>query len=154
MAGGTLLLAMQRYPPMSSCVTCGIVSLLPSYRSSETFDTLKLIVHLMTSVDFYLYPICSTKPKCTKKCRWENNFSPAKLRPTLLVQAALVICGLFICNFAYMRSRNGLFSGTYPLIYSHPWSFYMRMCYMRAYFLSPYLSNITRSTCTHNNISL
>jgi len=38
----------------------------------------------------------------------------------LKVQAALVICGLFICNFSYMQSRNGLFSGTYPLIYSNP----------------------------------
>ncbi len=46
-----------------------------------------------------------------------------------------------------MRSGNGLFSGTYPLIYSHPWSFYMRIHYMRAYFWSPYLSNITRSNC-------
>ncbi len=64
------------------------------------------------------------------------------------VQAALVICGLFICDFAYMRSKICLFSGTYPLIYSHPWSFYMRIRYMRAYFLSPYLSHITRSTCT------
>ncbi len=46
-----------------------------------------------------------------------------------------------------MRSRNGLFSETYPVIYSHPWSFYMRIRYMRAYFLSPYLLHITRSTC-------
>ncbi len=45
------------------------------------------------------------------------------------IQAALVIC-----DFAYMRSWNGLFSGTYRLIYSHPWSFYMQICYMRAYF--------------------
>jgi hypothetical protein len=51
------------------------------------------------------------------------------------VQAALVICGLFICDFAYMWSRNGLFSGTYPLIYSHPWSFCMRIHYMQANFL-------------------
>jgi len=47
-----------------------------------------------------------------------------------------------------MQSRNVLFSGTYPLIYSNPWSFYMRSCYIRAYFWSPYLSNLTRSTCT------
>ncbi len=64
------------------------------------------------------------------------------------LQAALVICSLFICDFAYMRSRNGLFSGTYPLIYSNPWSFYMQIRYMRAYFWSPYLSHLTRSTCT------
>jgi len=64
------------------------------------------------------------------------------------VQAALVICGLFICDFTYMGSRNDLFSGTYPLIYSNPWSFYMGICYMRVYFWSPYLSHITRSTCT------
>jgi len=65
------------------------------------------------------------------------------------IQAARVICGLFICNFVYMRSGNGLFSGTYPLIYSNPWSFYMRIHYMRAYFWSPYLSHITRSNCIY-----
>jgi len=58
----------------------------------------------------------------------------------------------------YMRSfylriwvyaiKKGLFSGTYPLIYSDHMSFYIRIHYMRAYFWSPYLSNITRSTCT------
>jgi len=69
-------------------------------------------------------------------------------RDGMSIHAALVICGLFICNFAYMWSRNGLFSGTYPLIYSHLWSFCMQIRYMRAYFLSPYLSHITRSTCT------
>jgi len=47
-----------------------------------------------------------------------------------------------------MRSRNGLFSGTYPLINSHPWSFYIRIHYMRVYFWSPYLSHITRAACT------
>jgi len=70
---------------------------------------------------------------------------------TFRLQVALVICGLFICDFPYMRSRNGLFSGTYPLINSHPWSFYMRIHYMRAYFWSPYLSHITRATCTASN---
>jgi len=39
------------------------------------------------------------------------------------------------------------FSGTYPLIISHPWSFYMRIHCMRVYFWSPYLSHITRSNC-------
>jgi len=39
------------------------------------------------------------------------------------------------------------FSGTHPLIYSNPWSFYMQIHYMQAYFWSPYLSHITRSTC-------
>jgi len=38
------------------------------------------------------------------------------------------------------------FSGAYPLIYSDCRSFYMRIHYMRAYFWSPYLSHITRST--------
>ncbi len=48
-----------------------------------------------------------------------------------------------------MQSRNGLFSGTYPLIYSHPWSFYMQICYIiPVYVLSPYLSNIMRFTWT------
>jgi len=63
------------------------------------------------------------------------------------IQAALVICCLFICDFAYMRSRNDLFSGTYPLIISHPWSLYMRIHYIRIYFWSPYPSHITRSNC-------
>jgi len=84
---------------------------------------------------------------------WQGIFNHIKQMITItnclsLVQAALVICGLFICDFTYMRSRNGLFSGTYPLIYSNPWSFYMQICYMKAYFWSPYLSHITRSTCT------
>ncbi len=50
-----------------------------------------------------------------------------------------------------MQSRNGLFSGTYPLIYSHPWSFFMGIHYIRANFWSPYLSNITRSTCMYKH---
>jgi len=66
----------------------------------------------------------------------------------LELQVALVICGLFICDFAYMQSRNDLFYGTYPLIISHPWSFCMQIHYMRVYFWSPYLSHITRSNCT------
>ncbi len=56
---------------------------------------------------------------------------------------------LFICNFAYMRLKNDLFSGSHPLIYGNPRSFYMQIHYMLAYFWSPYLSNITRSTCTY-----
>ncbi len=36
------------------------------------------------------------------------------------VQADLVLCGLFICEFAYMRLRMILIYRTYPLIYSHP----------------------------------
>ncbi len=36
-------------------------------------------------------------------------------------QAVLVILWLFICDFE--RLRICLFSFTYPLIYSHPWSF-------------------------------
>ncbi len=39
------------------------------------------------------------------------------------------------------------FSGTYPLIYSDCWSFYMRIYYMQAYFWSPYFLHITRFTC-------
>jgi len=55
----------------------------------------------------------------------------------------------FYCDFAYMRLKNLLFSGTYPLIYSDHWSFYMRIHYMRAYFWSPYLSHIIQSNlCT------
>jgi len=40
------------------------------------------------------------------------------------------------------------FYGAYPLIYGNPWSFYIQIHYMQAYFWSPYLSHITRSTCT------
>jgi hypothetical protein len=64
------------------------------------------------------------------------------------VQVDLIICGLFICEFAYMRLRMILIYRTYPLIYSHPWSFYMRICYLRVIFFNPYLSHITRSACT------
>ena len=48
----------------------------------------------------------------------------------------------------YLRLRIGHFSGADPLIYSHTWSYYMRIRYMRANFFSPYLSHITRDTCT------
>jgi len=95
----------------------------------------------------------------SKEQQWFRNIlcllhwnGPRQRRPgkyNLYIQVALVICGLFICNFEYMRSGNDLFSGTYPLIYCNPWSFYMRIHYMRAYFWSPYLSHITRFTCIY-----
>jgi hypothetical protein len=50
-------------------------------------------------------------------------------------------------HVVYMRLRNGRFPGTYPQICSYSWSFYMQICYMRAYFWSPYLSHKTRSAC-------
>jgi len=65
------------------------------------------------------------------------------------IQANLILCGLFICKFAYMRLKNCLFSGTYPLIDSDCRSLYMQIHYIRAYFGSPYLSHIMRSTCTY-----
>jgi hypothetical protein len=43
---------------------------------------------------------------------------------------------------------------TYPQIYSYSWSFYMPICYMRAYFWSPYLSKITRSACICKGMSI
>jgi hypothetical protein len=49
---------------------------------------------------------------------------------------------------AFLQLQIGHFSGTYPPIYSHSWSFYVRICYMQAKFFSPYLSHITRSNCT------
>ncbi len=64
------------------------------------------------------------------------------------IQADLVICGLFICEFTYMRLRIILIYRTYPLIYSHPWSFYMQICYIRVIFYGHYLLHITRSACT------
>jgi hypothetical protein len=69
---------------------------------------------------------------------------------TIYVQADLIICGLFICEFEYMQLRIILIYRTYPLIYSHPWSFYTRIRYMRVIFYGSYLSHITRSACTIN----
>ncbi len=54
----------------------------------------------------------------------------------------------FYLQFHIYTIQKWPFSGTYPLIFSHPWSFYMWICNMRAYFWSPYLLYITRSTCT------
>jgi len=57
----------------------------------------------------------------------------------------------FYLRFRVYAIQKWPFSGTHPLIYSHPWSFYMWICYMQAYFFgvpTPYLSHITRSTCT------
>ncbi len=64
-------------------------------------------------------------------------------------QANLVICCLFICDFAHMRSKIGLNKGNYPLIYSHLWSFYIQIHYMQDFYLGSYLSHITRSACIY-----
>jgi len=53
----------------------------------------------------------------------------------------------FYLRFCIYAIQKLPFSGTYPLNNSHPWSFYMQICYMRVYIWSPYFSNITRSTC-------
>jgi len=54
----------------------------------------------------------------------------------------------FYLQFCIYAIEKWPFSGTYPLIYGNPRSFYMQIQYMRAYFWSPYLSHIMRSTCT------
>ena len=77
-------------------------------------------------------------------------FLEQKTGISFYIQAALVISSLFICDFAYMRLKIGHFSGAYPLIYSHHWSFYMQIRYMQAHFFGPYLLHITRATCTKN----
>jgi len=53
----------------------------------------------------------------------------------------------FYLQFCVFVFENGLFPGTYPLIYGNTRSFYMQIHYMGAYFWSPYLLHITRSTC-------
>jgi hypothetical protein len=55
---------------------------------------------------------------------------------------------LFICEFTHMRLRMSLIYRTYPLIYSHPWSFYMHI-----YLL--YASHILRSlSIAYNEVRL
>ena len=56
--------------------------------------------------------------------------------PTKYVQAVLDICGLFICDFSYMRLRIVHFCETYPLIHCHRWSFYMRIGYIWSLYLA------------------
>ncbi len=56
----------------------------------------------------------------------------------------------FYLRFCIYAIQKWPFSGTYPLIYSHPRSFYKQIPCMRAHFCSPYLSHITRSTCMFN----
>ncbi len=70
------------------------------------------------------------------------------------VTPLLIICGLFICKFAYIRLRMIIFYRTYPLIYSHHWTFYMRIRIMRVIFYGPYLSHIMRSACIHSKFKL
>jgi len=53
----------------------------------------------------------------------------------------------FYLQFCVYAIQKWPFSGTYPLIISHPWSFYMQIHYMRVYFWSLYPSHITRSNC-------
>ncbi len=64
-----------------------------------------------------------------------------KIMSSLKVQVDLVICGLFIFESVYLQLQIDHFSGTYPPIYSHSWSFYMPIHYMRAWFFGPYLSH-------------
>ena len=65
------------------------------------------------------------------------------------IQAALVICKLFICDFAYMRLKLWHFRGTHPSISNCYWSHYMQVLYMRTNFLGPYVSHITRADCLY-----
>jgi len=78
-----------------------------------------------------------------------DKYQKISITVPILVQVALVICGLFICDFAYMWLQLWHFRGTYPPIYQCYWSHYMRIHYMRANFLGPYLSHITRAACTY-----
>jgi len=43
----------------------------------------------------------------------------------------------FYLRFLVYAIEKWPFSGTYPLIYSHPWSLYMRIHYIRVYFGDP-----------------
>jgi len=54
---------------------------------------------------------------------------------------------VFLSAILHICDWKMAFFGTYPLIYCKQWSFYLQIHYMRAYFWSPYLSHITRSTC-------
>ncbi len=94
----------------------------------------------------------SISPTCLLvKILWlSTSISPTILHSNLPVQVTLVICRLFICNFAYMWLKLWHFRGTYPPIYQCYWSHYIRIHYMRAKFLGPYLSHITRAACTLN----
>ncbi len=58
----------------------------------------------------------------------------------------------FYLRFRVYAIQKWPFSVTYPLINSHPWSFYMQIHYIRVYFWSPYLSHITRAACTFINL--
>ncbi len=49
-------------------------------------------------------------------------------RTTIKLFVYLIICAVFICDFAYLRLR--IYSRTYPPIYSHPWYFYVRISYI------------------------
>jgi hypothetical protein len=63
----------------------------------------------------------------------------------MCIQIDLVIWDLFIsANSSICDWKLNIFSGTYTYIYSHSWSFYMRICHIRAQF---FLLHITRSTC-------
>ncbi len=70
----------------------------------------------------------------------------------VLSKSCFMLClviEIFICKFTYMRLKNVLFSGNYPLICNE-----CRPFYMRAHFCSPYLSHITRSTCIVYNFNV
>ncbi len=103
---------------------------------------------------FYFFIALTARPVVNFTNIFMTSFFAEKLyRRELKVQVDLVICGLFICEFAYLRLWIDHIFGTYPPIYSHSWSFFMRIRYMPDKFFGPYLSHITRSTCINNSFT-
>ncbi len=67
------------------------------------------------------------------------------------IQAALVFRALFICGFAYARSKNCLFQRTNPSISALYRSFYSRIRNSQSSISRSYLPRITRETCNPFN---
>jgi len=92
--------------------------------------------------------------RLTIECQFRKSNKIFSIDRGLEIQVALVICRLFICDFAYMWLKLWHFRGMYPPIYQWYWSHYMRIHYIPANFLGPYISHITRAACTIFGIEL
>jgi len=73
--------------------------------------------------------------RCLWVCLNHILLSLKKLSALLNLQTVLIICGLFICDFKYMRLKLWHFRGMNHPIYICYWSRYMQICYMRTNFL-------------------
>jgi len=73
-------------------------------------------------------------------------WSSTTIKPEIIGPHYMRSFYLQFCVYS-IELKSGHFSGTYPLFFGNPWTFYIKIHYIRAYSWSPFLWHIMRSTC-------